>query len=891
MTMNKTAQTITNRLSLRPPQKASLETLAKLADELELQNGVDLIEALKKVHALYPTCSDFERDFPSLTFALATGVGKTRLMGAFIAYLYIEKGIRNFFVLAPGTTIYNKLVEDFSDPNNPKYVFNGISEFAQNPPRIITSDNYLEARQATLFTESVKINVFNIQRISSEMRGGKEPRIKRLSEYLGESYFSYLSSLDDLVVLMDESHHYRADAGMKAINELKAVLGLELTATPIDNRGAKFKNVVYEYSLAHGLRDGFLKEPAVATRRNFNPDQYKNDPKELDLIKLEDGIRIHEDTKVALDIYARDTGNKLVKPFVLVVAKDTTHAQEIKDMIESDRFFDGRYKGKVTEIHSNQRGSEKEENVQKLMQLEKPENTIEIVIHVNMLKEGWDVTNLYTIIPLRAANSQILTEQTLGRGLRLPFGKRTGEKKTDTLTIIAHDRFQSIVEAANNPNSIIRKENIIEIDPDFLPEAQSIITSNSTYDEVLREERAAVDALQDADEKQEANINVQAKQALFDTVSNLGDSITNINDLNSAEVKKVVFEKLVERVERAPQQNLFKSEIIEAAKKEYEDVVQEVIQKIIPIPRILIQQSHEVAAGFHNFDLDVSNLNYQPVSEEILRTTLRTNEFDILQNEGGGMVRDIPVNILVNELINYPDVDYDQVNDLLYKLATQAVNKLGADRADDELRNIVLYHKREIAKFIYVQLKKNFYLEQSGFEEPVIHAFTKIEPHNLSIYTKDKVHHYSETIQPTNSIPSKVFGGFKKACHNLYKFDSKAEKDLAATLEADTDVLKWLRPAHSQFRIYWNHNSKRYEPDFIVETAGCIYMIEVKAEKDIEEKDVLEKAEAAKEFCKAASDYNSSHKGKEWKYVLIPHTAIKVNMSFGALLSLNASLS
>jgi len=887
--MNKTAQTITNRLSLRPPQKISLEILSKLADELELQNGADLSEALKKVHDLYPICSDFERNFPSVTFALATGVGKTRLMGAFIAYLYIEKGIRNFFVLAPGTTIYNKLVRDFSDPNNAKYVFNGISEFALNPPRIITSDNYSEARQATLFNESVKINVFNIQRISSEMRGGKEPRIKRLSEYLGESYFSYLSELDDLVVLMDESHHYRADAGMKAINELKAVLGLELTATPIDTEGIKFKNVVYEYSLAHALNDGYLKEPAVATRRDFNPDQYMNDPKELDLIKLEDGIHIHEDTKVALDIYARDTGNKLVKPFVLVVAKDTVHAQELKEVIESNKFFEGRYKGKVMEIHSNQRGGEKEENIKRLMDLEKQENSIEIVIHVNMLKEGWDVTNLYTIIPLRAANSQILTEQTIGRGLRLPFGKRTGVKKVDTLTIIAHDRFQAIVEAANNPNSIIRKENIIEIDPGFLPGEQSIITSSSTYAEALEDQKTAADALQDPIKKQEANINVQAKQALFETVSNLGDSITNINDLHSPEVKKIVFEKLIERVESASQQNLFKHEIIEAAKKEYEEVVQEVIQKIIPIPRILIQQSNEVTAGFHDFDLEADNLNYQPVSEEILRTTLRTHEFDILQSKGGGVVRDTPVNILVNELINYPDIDYDQVNDLLYKLAQQAVVKLGSGRKEEELRNIVLYHKRAIAKFIYAQLKKSFYLEQSGFEEPVIHAFTKIEPHNFSIYTKDKVHHYSETIQPTNTIPAKVFGGFKKACHNLYKFDSKAEKDFAATLEADTDVIRWLRPAQSQFRIYWKHNSARYVPDFVVETSKCIYMIEVKAEKDIDEKDVLEKAEAAIEFCKAASDYSAAYKGKPWTYVLIPHTAIRANMSFGGLLQLNTA--
>src|SRR3989339_379961 len=516
--MDNKAQTIKNRLSLRQPQADSLEILDKLTAVLALVKGANSATELDKVRKLYSTCTDFERDFPSVCFSLATGVGKTRLMGAFISYLYTAKGIKNYFVLAPNLTIYNKLIDDLSNPRSPKYVFCGISEFTGTPPRIITGDNYGEAGQSSLFKESVSINIFNISKINSEVRGGREPKIKRLSEYIGESYFNYLASLPDLVLLMDESHHYRADAGMKAINELKAVLGLELTATPIDNRGAKFKNVVYEYSLAHGLRDGFLKEPAVATRRNFNPDQYKNDPKELDLIKLEDGIRIHEDTKVALDIYARDTGNRLVRPFVLVVARDTDHAKEIRTMIESDRFFEGRYRGKVMEIHSNQRGEEKEANVEQLLSLEKPENTIEIVVHVNMLKEGWDVTNLYTIIPLRAANSQILTEQTIGRGLRLPYGVRTGIEKVDKLTIIAHDRFQSIIEAANDPNSIIRKENIIEIDPASLPARQEVVVVTSVIDEDIAKKRQEILGIKDDVARHKATVDVEAREVISDTI-------------------------------------------------------------------------------------------------------------------------------------------------------------------------------------------------------------------------------------------------------------------------------------------------------------------------------------------------------------------------------------
>ena len=714
--MDYKAQTIKNRLSLRQPQADSLEILDKLAAVLALVKGANSATELDKVRKLYSTCTDFERDFPSVCFSLATGVGKTRLMGAFISYLYTAKGIKNFFVLAPNLTIYDKLIDDLSDPNSPKYVFRGIAEFASTPPRIVTGDNYQEVRQGQgVLFQSVNINIFNISKINSEVRGGREPRIKRLSEYLGESYFNYLASLPDLVLLMDESHHYRADAGLKAVNELKPILGLELTATPIDMKGGKFKNVVFDYPLAKALRDGFVKEPAIATRKDFNPDQYKHDPKELDLIKLEDGVRIHEDTKVNLEIYARDTGKRIVRPFVLAVARDTDHAREIRAMIESDRFFEGRYRGKVMEIHSNQRGEEKGENVQRLLSLEKPNNTIEIVVHVNMLKEGWDVTNLYTIIPLRAANSQILTEQTIGRGLRLPYGERTRVDKVDKLTIIAHDRFQTIVDAANDPNSIIRKENIIEIDPASLPARQEVVVVTSVIDEDIAKKRQEILGIKDDVARHKATVDVEAREVISDTIGSLWDVVKNVNDLKSAQVRKIALEKMAERIESAPQQDLFKAEKLEAIKKEYDEMVEEIIDKIISIPRVFLQQKHDVKGGFRDFDLDVTGLNYQPVSEEILIKTLRTNENEILQSVGVGVVRDAAEKIIVNELMNNDDVDYDREAEFLFKLAEQAIAKLGAGRDEKDLRNIVLYHKREIGKFIYAQMQPHFHLDDAEF--------------------------------------------------------------------------------------------------------------------------------------------------------------------------------
>ena len=465
--------TISGRLSLRAPQRASLEALKSAIDatavnhqKSELLNpGHDVHALLEMLKAQFPTLDSFEREFPSLCFALATGVGKTRLMGAFISYLHLAHGVNHYFVLAPNLTIYEKLIADFT-PNTPKYVFKGVSEFAAYPPALVTGDNYETVGAPLGMFSHVTINIFNIAKIVSEIRGGKAPRIKRLSEYLGDSYFNALSELDDLVLLMDESHRYRASAGMKAINELNPILGLELTATPFTEtgRGTKaFKNVVVHYPLLRAMEDGFVKEPDVVTQRNFNAGDHSQ--QEIERIKLMDGIRLHEQTRVELTTYAKQNGVARVKPFMLVIARDTTHAAELLDLLET-QLFDGRYQVKVIQVNSSRTGAAEEEMITRLLAVESVEEPTEIVIHVNMLKEGWDVTNLYTIVPLRAANARTLIEQSIGRGLRLPYGKRTGVEPADRLSIVVHDRFQEIIDEARNPENPLRLKELTLEAPD-----------------------------------------------------------------------------------------------------------------------------------------------------------------------------------------------------------------------------------------------------------------------------------------------------------------------------------------------------------------------------------------------------------------------------------------
>ena len=128
-----------------------------------------------------------------------------------------------------------------------------------------------------------------------------------------------------------------------------------------------------------------------------------------------------------------------------------------------------------------------------------------------------------------------------------------------------------------------------------------------------------------------------------------------------------------------------------------------------------------------------------------------------------------------------------------------------------------------------------------------------------------------------------VFGGFKRCLYPVQKFDSEAERIQAVILDRDAE--KWFKPAKGQFQIFYKQgaNLLEYQPDFVAETKDAIYMLEPKASNQMEEATVLAKKEAAIKWCKNASDYAASNGGKPWRYVLIPHNAIAVNMMLDGL--------
>lgn len=894
---------INNVLALRPPQHDSLEIFARLCDVLSLSKEPDLEAELDAVHELFPTLSSFERDFPSFCFSLATGIGKTRLMGACIAYLHYEKGFNNFFVMAPNLTIYNKLKNDLGNTSNPKYVFRGLDKFV-NPPRIIDGDNYADFRQGAFGVNDVVINVFNIAKLNSDSKtqAGAPARIKRLNEVLGESYFSYLQSLPDLCIFMDESHHYHADKSFDVINELHPVLGVELTATPQVQKGTRkvdFRNVVYEYSLAHALNDGlYVKVPAVFTRKDFHPDEYTQE--QLDHEKLNDGIRLHEETKSRLEIYAKTFGKPVVKPFVLVVAKDTDHSKQIREYLTSPDFFGGYYKDKVLEINSAQRGAEKDENILQLLSLENPDNKIEIVVHVNMLKEGWDVTNLYTIVPLRASASETLTEQTIGRGLRLPYGVRTGVDEVDRLSIVSHDKYEAIVNLANDPNSLVRrvyyidpteKEEIEQHNTVEMPTAFDQAISDSSFTEQLAFTLWQTPTYQSTEtpRSSESSMEVASFVAQYAarSVVELNKQVRTFDAVKDPETRAFVQTSVVrETIRQFPEYNLKEEDLLPVVQAAIETCVQAMTDKVIPIPQAVVQPFTEVKQGFYPFELNTSNMHWHPSDDTLLGTELQeggeTFEFN---SEFKPMATvDTVENEIARHIIVHDNVDYGTCADLIYSLISDAKKHFLSYLTPEEAEKVMRDRQKTIADIIYGQMNEHFYKEETSYRASEMRPFSRIETGFGGKLRSDEIYDLNAAMAPSE-VKKKVFKGFKKACHTLYKFDSDTERVFAIVLENDKDVLKWLRPSAKQFNIYYGPGGvNRYEPDFVVETAEEIYMVETKASNETGSSVVKEKAAAAEEFCRAVTEWNSQNGGKPWKYVLLAHSEVHRQSSFKYLM-------
>ena len=494
-------------------QREAVETIIWLYEVDRVQSKYDL---MKFDSSGAVSGGMFPEDWLRFVIKMATGSGKTKVMSLLLAWAYFHKlyeensGLaKNFLLITPNIIVLERIKADFvglrvfyDDPVLPDNGYNG--------------QNWQDDFQITLhlqdeignISDTGNIFLTNIHRVfESDV---KEPSIEdeNLSDYflgnrpvtktnqpqvdLGE----IVRSIDELIVINDEAHHIHNPkmAWFKSIQDInngliqknkKISLQIDLTATPRHDKGGIFVQTVCDYPLVEAIRQEVVKNPVApdeASRAKLIEKQSALFTERYeDFINL--GVAEWRKTYKKL----KPTGKKSI---LFIMTDDTTNCDDVQEYLEKT-YPD--LKGAILTIHTNKSGeiSEKvtgknKEELEKLRrqanEIDSNESPFKVIVSVLMLKEGWDVKNVTTIVGLRPFNSpsNILPEQTIGRGLRrMFFGQDNVE---EYVSIIGTPAFMEFVESIKTEGVDLEKRSMYETSKPIAPTVVEIDNKNSKKD-------------------------------------------------------------------------------------------------------------------------------------------------------------------------------------------------------------------------------------------------------------------------------------------------------------------------------------------------------------------------------------------------------------------------
>jgi len=422
------------------------------------------------------------------TFKLATGAGKTKCMSLAVVWSYFhalrESGSdmpRHFVVIAPNLTVFERLKEDFHPEGGGPDIF---MKDPLVPPEWRGDWNFSVVLQDEASGASTRgiLYLTNIHRLFEPREGrGREaetypwagPTVSRATALdTGEELRDRITAHKRIMVLNDEAHHVwdPGSAWNQAIRWLHDTLKkrggngltaqLDFSATPKNDRGVTFPHVVCDTPLGEAVDAGIVKTPVIGKSR-----QIVEQPHDDAAYRYEAHLRLgYERWKRS----RTEWGKSGKKPLLFVMCENTAAADHITARLNSDPVFQD-LNGKTINLHTNLKGKIKRQRIdgktiQVFVEDEKAISDDDLkdirkisrelnnntspylcIVSVLMLREGWDVRNVTTIVPLRpfTASSNILPEQTLGRGLRRMT--QPGQAN-EIVTVVEHPKFTSLYE-------------------------------------------------------------------------------------------------------------------------------------------------------------------------------------------------------------------------------------------------------------------------------------------------------------------------------------------------------------------------------------------------------------------------------------------------------------
>ncbi|MGD0462089.1 MAG: type III restriction endonuclease subunit R [Tepidisphaeraceae bacterium] len=440
----------------------------------------------------------------------------------------------------------------------------------------------------------------------------------------------------------------------------------------------------------------------------------------------------------------------------------------------------------------------------------------------------------------------------------------------DRLTIVAHDKFQEIIDEANRGDSIL-KIGLVFIGKDIPDKHSKAVEVPTNLEQRLIGTPPETGAAQQQQVLFSTEPERKAAKATLDAIQQF-ERLRSSQDLRSRDVQQQIAEKVAEAIKPVQGQLPGLAEEVDV-KKVVAEVTKQFVEMSIDIPKIVVVPSDDATYGFRPFDLDCKHVRLRPVSKDILIQNLQNNEQYKLQNSSNVPSEQRLEDYLVRALIDFDDISYDDHAALLYQLAGQMVAHLRSYLVgDDEVLNVLIAHNRQLVDTIYAQMQQHFFETSTSYEVKVTKGFRTLHSTNVLTAADENIRPYREPVDDKKYIRGMLFGGFKKCLYPSQKFDSDTERRFSVLLENDKSVLKWFKPGRNVFAIHYRTGIEEgdYEPDFVVETPTTKYLCEPKGSDYLTDPVVVAKADAASEWCRYATETG----GKPWVYLLIPHDAV-----------------